>query len=368
MHNNYINEKVFNFHNCFDMSSQLLTEQDQDLLLKEVGEGWFKFYKKNIFITGGTGFIGKWLTYSLISANKKYSLNCKITLLTRNPDAFLKLNPSLRDDATISLKSGDVRFFKPPNEKFDYIIHGANDIANPVLPLESYDVSCLGTRSMLDFAVKTGTRDFLLISSGAVYGSQPRDLDLIPEYYSGFPERNSRASVYGLGKVVSEWLASEYARKNQLDIKIARCFSFVGQYLPMDRNFAIGNFIKDACDGDVINIQGDGSPVRTYLYAADLTVWLWKILLYGDCGEAYNVGGTQKISIEELAYLVRKLLNPSSKVEIKGKKILEILPARYVPDVSKAKTSLGLKETVSLDESIIRTANWYMNLSKSSVE
>ena len=102
---------------------------------------------------------------------------------------------------------------------------------------------------------------------------------MISDSYCGLPNRFGSGTSYGLALEASEWLVTEHSKADGLNAKIARCFSFVDLYLFMDRHFAIGNLIKDACDGSAIKVSGDGRAVRAYLYAADQAVWLWKILI-----------------------------------------------------------------------------------------
>ena len=342
------------------MSGDIFSKRDQELILRQVGDSWLKLKNKNIFITGGTGFIGKWLVGSLLLANENYSLNCKVTILTRNSRVFSNLHKFIANDLAVSFIDGDVRFLACFDREYDYVIHAATDVAISNSAIDTFDVCSLGTRSVLDFAIKSKASNFLLLSSGAVYGKQPSTLSSVPESYNGMPDRISDNSAYGLGKISAEWMASEYGRTSALNTKIARCFAFVGPYLPMDKHFAIGNFIKDAVRGNPIVINGDGSPIRTYLYAADLAAWLWRILLDGDNGSIFNVGGDRQISIGELAHLVRHEVNKNAKVEVRSQVRKNILPERYVPDISFAKEKLNLFPSVSLEESIKSTAEWFI--------
>lgn len=137
---------------------------------------------------------------------------------------------------------------------------------------------------------------------------------------------------------------------------IARCFAFVGPDLPLNAHFAIGNFIQDALKADCITVVGDGSPLRTYLEQADLSHWLWTLMMEGFDGEAYNVGSDQVISIAELAFLVRDLLAPGKEVNILGSAQQAGARSRYVPSVKKIAALHSLFPRISLARAITRTA------------
>jgi dTDP-glucose 4,6-dehydratase len=216
-----------------------------------------------------------------------------------------------------------------------------------------------GTERTLEFAVKHGARKFLLASSGAVYGKQPADVTHIPESYAGAPDPVDAANVYAEGKRTAELLCALYQKTGRLDCKIARCWAFCGPHLRLDQHFAIGNFIGDVLAGRPIQIQGDGTPRRSYVYAADLAVWLWTILLRAPALVPFNVGSVHDVSILELAQTVAMTLNPQTEIRVARQAVAGAAPLRYVPCVDRAREMLGLRQTVGLEECISRTAKWH---------
>ena len=254
--------------------------------------------------------------------------------------------------------------FKFPNEKFDYIIHAATEASatlNAENPLEMADTIINGTRRTLDFARQCGAKRFLFLSSGAIYGKQPDSLPNIPENYNGAPDPLDTLSAYGEAKRAAELLCSIYHKYYGIETAIARCFALVGPYLGLNIHYAIGNFIQDALKGRPIIVTGDGSPLRSYLYTADLAIWLWTILFKGAAATAYNVGSDIPISIAELAHKVASLAPKKCGVHIAAKPDPNAIRQKYIPCIDKAKKDLNLKCLIDLDEAIKRTISFYQN-------
>ena len=310
-----------------------------------------------IFLTGGTGFFGKWLLHSFAGLRDAYGLDVTMTVLSRDPERFLDASPEFAGQAGLDFVTGDVRSFTPPaGQSFDFVIHCATSASAKLEqddPDEMYSVITDGTRHVLDFMRQCSAKRLLFISSGAVYGSQPPTLSHVPETYEGVP-----LTAYGKGKKRSEQMCLK-AAAGCFECVIARPFAFVGPYLPLDTHFAIGNFIRDCLENRPIIIRGDGTPLRSYLYAADLIEWLWTILLRGEPARAYNVGSDDAISICDLAQLVRECAGTRNEIVVQGQKAEGVLPARYVPSIDRARKALDLSPCFSLSDAIHRTIDWY---------
>jgi len=345
------------------MAQHSLPAADLDHVLSETRSLWEEMRSKRILITGGTGFFGCWLLESFTHINRRLSLNAHATVLTRDPAAFAKKCPHLAADPALAFHAGDVRNFSFPDGNFEFLIHAATEASAKQAaenPLEMLTTIVDGTERILDFATTHGTRKLLLTSSGAVYGKQPANLTHIPEDYLGGPNPLDPASVYAEGKRISEQMCALQSTQGSIEIKIARCFAFVGPCLPLNAHFAIGNFIGDVLAGRPITINGDGTPRRSYLYASDLAIWLWTMLFRAQGLMPINVGSAEDLSILELAQVVVQSLNASVEVHVAKSPDPGVPVARYVPSVSRAKALLGLDQTVSLQEAIRKTARWHV--------
>jgi len=338
-----------------------LPQKDLEHVLTHTRPLWEQLRGGRIFVTGATGFFGIWLLETFTHANKQLGLGAELVGLTRNPEAFYAKAPHLADESSIRFHRGDVRDFEFTEGAFSHIIHAGTTSSAPVPPLQMLDTIILGTRHTLDFAVAAGAKRFLFVSSGAVYGKQPPEMTHIPETYQGAPDPMDPNSAYGEGKRVGELLCSIANKEHGLETTIARCFAFVGPHLPLDAHFAIGNFIRDALKGEAIKVK-DGTPYRSYLYAADLAVWLWTILFRGEAGHPYNVGSDQEITIAELAQTVASTL-AGSALAATSTLNFNSLPSRYVPSVVRARSELGLRPLVSLETAIARVAEFAAKVS-----
>ncbi|MEM5329953.1 NAD-dependent epimerase/dehydratase family protein [Paraburkholderia sp. JHI2823] len=330
------------------------------MIVDQTAAVWSAFDRARLFITGGTGFIGSWLLEVVQHANRVRGSEIEIVALSRDPDKARAHAPHLFAGTDVTLVKGDVTDFKTDVGSIDLCIHAATDVADPAKAsdrLRVFDTNVIGTRNALDFAQAHGASRFLLTSSGAIYGTQPPVLSHMPETFSGAPDPLDVDAAYGQGKRAAEWLASAYGRHSNLHVTIARIYALIGPGIPLDGPFAAGNFIRDALAGRPITINGDGRPVRSYLYMADACIWLLRMLHSGECGHAYNVGSEREISIIDLARMIESLCGSNTRA------IPRIPPTdapapRYVPATAKARSALDVEEITPFERALLKTINW----------
>lgn len=333
---------------------------DLNYILKHTSGVWEDLKGANLFITGGTGFFGCWLLESLIWANRQLGTNIRISVLTRDPLKFKEKVPHLACDEFVFLVQGDVRHIIDNNVSYTHIIHAAADVDERVSARKNI---VLGMKNILDLVSSPKTK-FLFVSSGAVYGPQPENLESFPEGYLRTSAARNKTSAYGCGKREAELILLQRAKKIGFNATIARCFAFFGPYMPFDGKFAAGNFMRDALNGGPIVLKGNGREFRSYLYAADLAIWLLNILVQGRNKEFYHVGSNNRISIFELARTLASCFEPRPKIEFERQE-KDKFSRNYVPRVKRATQEFNLPTPIQLREGILKTQKW-VNLTSGS--
>lgn len=340
------------------MLTHPIVREDIECIFKIVGNDLNRFRGKRLLITGGTGFIGTWLLETIYWLNKNSSQSCKVYVPTRNPAAFARKAPHLAASPDIVLLHGDVADFDYPDDECDFVIHAAAP-AEPKAINQNFlgvaETIVRGTRHVLKLTKQKNIESFLFVSSGAVYGVQPPDLERVPEDYLGAPIITNHRSAYGEAKRYAEMLCTLYHQIYGLPIHIARPFTFIGPYQDLNSGFAITDFMRDGLEGCALTIHGDGTTVRSYCYAADMTAMLWKILLQSPIGRVYNIGSDESISILELAKKVVSFLDTPVEVIMMSQPKINSRPARYVPDINRVRLDLGIDIYTDMDSAIYRT-------------
>jgi nucleoside-diphosphate-sugar epimerase len=303
-----------------------------------------------IFLTGGTGFFGKWLLGVLDLADRELGLGLALTVLSRDPDRFAERWPEAARRPGWTFFEGEVADVPILLHRYDYVVHAAADttvFTTAAQEAERTRTIVAGTERMLELATRSGARRMLFVSSGAVYGaaSGRRNGAREEEFRAARP-----VTPYGIAKHAAEKACLE----SKVDCVIARAFAFLGPHLPLDAHFAAGNFLRNALRGGPIEVRGDGTALRSYLYPGDLVVWLLGILARGQRGAAYNVGSDEVVSTVELARVIAGEVSPAPEVVIQSREPQG--PQNiYLPDIKRARSELGLEVRVPLREAVRRT-------------
>jgi dTDP-glucose 4,6-dehydratase len=209
----------------------------------------------------------------------------------------------------------------------------------------------------LELAAEAEVDGFLMTSSASIYGRHPKEAERVSEDLLEGPDPLAPPNAaYDEGKRAAETLCGLFAAHRGVPAVVARLFPVIGPGLDLDSHFAAGNFIRDTLSGGPIRIKSKGRAVRSYIYLADAAWWLWTALLDGTPGRAYNVGGEEALSVLQLAERVAKRVDPSPALVVGGS---PESPSRLVPELARAKTELGLRQRIGLDEAIDRTLAWH---------
>jgi dTDP-glucose 4,6-dehydratase len=343
--------------------AELLTRQDAQTVVEQT-PCLDRLRGKRLFLSGGTGFVGSWLLEIVAYFNDSVSDPCQVQILTRNPEAFAAKAPHLARHMGFSLVCGDVHSFPYSGAACDFVIHAATTVNRRLIeaePLDTVKTIVQGTERVLDMAARMGVERFLFVSSGAVYGTQSAECEYMAETYSGSVDLGVPQSTYAEGKRLAEVLCAIWREHDSLPVCIARPFTFVGPYQNLDYGFAVTDLIRDGLANRPLRVTGDGTAVRSYGYGADLARDLLTVLLTGQVGRAYNVGSDEALNVTALAQMIAGQMQSRgwhAGIQIAQVPMANVAPNRYVPDLSRIRSELGIRPLFSLDQALDRTISW----------
>jgi nucleoside-diphosphate-sugar epimerase len=365
--------------NAAMMTAEQVVTGDLEYMAECLQDEFRQMAGARILLTGGAGFLGHYFVQSALHWNKVAGAHADPISLavfdnfSRGMPVWLTRHTG---NPALTLVRHDIRNPLPADmEHFDYIIHAAS-IASPTYyrrdPIGTMDANVNGLRALLEYARKEQESGrpisgFLFFSSSEIYGDPTPENIPTPETYRGIVSCTGPRACYDEAKRYGETLCVNFAQQYKLPIKSARPFNNYGPGLKITDRRVIPDFAKDILAGRDIVMLSDGTPKRTFCYAADAVSGYYKVLVKGHPGEAYNIGvETPEIQMAELAErlvgFARDIVGYRGKVVKKPSQDGDYLidnPNRRCPIIRKAREHLGYNPTITLDEGLRRSMIWY---------
>ncbi len=310
-----------------------------------------KNLKKNILVTGGSGFIGSAITKYLVKKGKK------VIVFDNNSRGRAR---RLKDvHGKIKFIKGDIRDSRKllQIKNVETVIHLAYVNGTKFFykkPFEILDIAVNGLINILDFCKRKKVKNFFLASSSEVYQNafkiptDEKEMLKIPNIH------NPRYS-YGGGKIISELYGIHFAKKYLKKFVIFRPHNVYGK--DMGNEHVIPEFInrlRKLKKGNKFLIFGTGREVRAFIHIDDFISGFDKIFTKGKNNEIYNIGTTEMVTIAKLAKITASIL--SKKIKFKKNKLLKGSPSIRCPDINKIK-KLGYKQKIRLKDGIKKVIN-----------
>ena len=347
-----------------NMLKSAILREDTINLANILIENKKKFDNSKFLITGAGGFLGKYLVATIYYLNnnvldKPATLYCYDNFITG-------VNHEIKDD-NIHFINHDVTIPFEIDDEIDYIIHAAG-IASPLYytkhPIETMDVSTIGTRNMLELAKQKNVKGFLFTSSSEVYGDPPDKYIPTPETYNGNVSISGPRACYDESKRFAEILCLNFWRVHGVPVKIVRYFNIYGPGHRQNDYRILPNFIERGLNKKSLKVHGDGENTRSYCYINDAIEATFKVLFLEEKGEAYNIGNpSQEISVNQLSEIVANLLPekvPIEKIKPPHAVYGDSDPKRRCPDISKLQSAIDFVPKYNLEEGVDRTIKWYL--------
>lgn len=332
-------------------------DEDLEFLSNYSNTIWKKLNNKKIFITGGSGFLGRNFISALYFIEKLFNYNFSITCLTRNKKRFLEKSNYYSSKKNYEIIEGSLNKLTKIKNKYDILIHLADRIT-PDQPNENKDLLLKKSKeniySVVKFINECSIKYFIYLSSGAVY-EKPLYEKKISEKDKLITNINNAYYHYATRKLISEEIIKNELSNSNVKYLIFRAFTFAGPYLELNKHYASTKFFKNCLGKKDIYIKNNISSKRSYLYSYEMVIWCLQLILKNSESGCYNLGSAIEITMEHLAYSIKNITN--SKINIIVKNDLND-GNYYVPNNNLFINHTGLSQTILFEDIILRHYKW----------
>ena len=337
-------------------------DNDIDEIITRTQDIFEQFANKHIVLTGGRGFLGRYLTEVFFKYNEILDKPIKLTVID-NLAISSELSSVWPDYKNFKFIKSDASKKIHLGKDVDIVVHAAG-IASPFYyrskPLETLDVAVNGLRNVLNSASENNAK-VIFFSSSEIYGDPDPRFVPIKESYRGNVNTMGPRACYDEGKRLGETLCYIFNNSFNVNVNIIRPFNIYGPGMQQNDYRVLPNFASNIKSNLPLNIYGSGNQTRTYCYITDAIVGFLKVILGGTSGEVYNIGNPEpEISVIELFEIIQKIL-PNN---LQGLKIdypntyPTDEPQRRCPDISKAQNHLNFIPTVDIENGLKRFLTW----------
>lgn len=341
-----------------------IIKKDIETIVKNTNDLISFFENKTILITGGEGFLGKYFIEYFNHLNINFKIKVKLIIIdnyiTGKKTKFSKEYKNFKFINHNIIKSFNVK------RKIDLIIHAAG-IASPFYyrkyPIETLDVSIIGTKNLLELSLKKKCK-FIFFSSSEIYGDPTKGNVPTKETYRGNVNSIGPRACYDESKRVGETLCYIYGNYYKVHTNIIRPFNVYGPGMNKNDYRIIPNFFSKIIQNETVNIYGDGKQTRTYCYITDAISGFLRVAAYGNFSEVYNIGNNKpEISVLDLIKLIKKVSNKNIKFKISSYPITypDDEPLRRCPNISKAKKDLRYLPHIQLEDGLKKFYEWALS-------
>ena len=317
---------------------------------------------RRLAITGGTGFLGTWITETIAALNDEHKLGIRLDVLASNAEAWAARREHLGRRADVIPRNQDVRSSFEFAGDVTHVIHAAGIPDGRVHssdPIRVFQTSVAGIGNSLDAASKlSDIARVLNVSSGLVYGGRAGP-DGFTEDAFGPLEVGQGSHIYAESKRAAESLCAAYRSQFRMPIVTVRPFTFVGPYQELNRPWALNNFLRDALGNREIRVHGDGATLRSYMYGSDAACWALVALVSGTPGRAYNLGSKERISIKQLAERISGQMERQPAILYRTLPAIQLKQADFFPSTARSELELGLRESLGFPAALAKTIEWH---------